>query len=319
MSRLPDISTEIKAGLQDYSTDDIEKKLIPFKKRQFNDLQLKERKLKAKIERARSKSKSTTPRRLSESSDILKSSPPLVIASPIIEQQEEEGDTFDPRRVSPLKLSLRGVVIQQPSSSSNSLDATPDTQQSLVSKDEISEDSSRKKVSSSSQVQIHDDNAVFPGKTKQKDEDETTPSKKDILDVSRDLVLTDDSDIEQSPVKKASRKKISAPKTPVAKKNSLSFEVLKELPLTPKDNLDKKKLDITSPQGISSLLKSPLVSHSILATSSPVSTRASSQKPSSTKSPEAADENLSAATKADNNSSKLKKRNRFTRSEVKLS
>merc|ERR1711902_205437 len=110
----------------------------------------------------------------------------------------------------------------------------------------------------------------------------------------------------------ASRKKTSAPKTPIIKKNSLSFEVLKELPLTPKDNLGKKKLDITSPQGISSLLKSPLVSHSILATSSPVSTRASSQKPSSTKSPEAADENSSAATIAENNSSKVKKRNRFT-------
>merc|ERR1712218_272099 len=44
--RIPNISKEIKACLGDYSAEDIEMKLIPFKKRQFNELQFEEIKLK---------------------------------------------------------------------------------------------------------------------------------------------------------------------------------------------------------------------------------------------------------------------------------
>merc|ERR1712183_234998 len=61
--------------------------------------------------------------------------------------------------------------------------------------------------------------------------------------------------------------------TPLAKvpKESLSFDSIKKLPLTPKENLNlNSKVDISSPKGISELLKSPLISHSLLATSSPV-------------------------------------------------
>ena len=115
-------------------------KLIPFKKRQFNELQFEEIKLKKQIEAARSKS--NTPRRLSDSSDNLRSSPPLVIStSPAPEEEELMEDdnassedvsednkkaagemSEEEKKVSPLKLSLRGVLMRQPSSSSNSTD-----------------------------------------------------------------------------------------------------------------------------------------------------------------------------------------------------
>ena len=145
---------------------------------------------------------------------------------------------------------------------------------------------------------------MFPNKIK----DHTTPdktnkaldtvSKADILDVSRDLTLTDDSDLEQSPVKKQPTP-VPKLKTPVAKKDSLNFGVLKKLPLTPKENITKT-MDTTSPQAISSLLKSPFVqSSSILAPSSPVST-----KPVSTN-VELLDENSSS-----NSSSGLRKKKR---------
>ena len=50
------MNKEIKAVLNDYSTDDIEHRLIPFKKRQFHELLHEEQKLKQQIEKSRSKS-----------------------------------------------------------------------------------------------------------------------------------------------------------------------------------------------------------------------------------------------------------------------
>ena len=253
--RIPNISQEIKACLQDYSAEDIDKKLIPFKKRQFNELQFEETKLKKQIENARSKS--NTPRRLSDSSDNLRSSPPLLIStSPA--GPEEDGE--DDKKVSPLKLSLRGVVIRQPSSSSSSADTMAE----------------RVTVTSHTESDLQqDDNARFPTNTKEAATDLTdlTPNK-NVLDVSQDLTLTDDSDLESSPVKKIKKPRATHLTTPVAKipKESLSFGSVKKLPLTPKENLNlSSKVDISSPKGISELLKSPLISHSLLATSSPVS------------------------------------------------
>jgi len=368
--KVPDINNELKAVLHDYTTYDIEKKLIPFKKRQFDELQFEEKKLRKQIERARSKS--NTPRRMSDSSDQMKSSPPLVIASPNIHQDDDHEDDFCPKRVSPLKLSLRGVVISRPSSSSCSLDT--DTKDSGDDKEH-----DERLSSSNVHIDAEDDNAVFPTKDKEKteassktkkDEKSTTPSSfktkrnirddsgtkeesaptislpddksppvlslpedstsndftailetfsnkseddtpttparsnrklsvpspnklsKDILDVSRDLVLTDDSDLEQTPVKKKKCYKSPVPKT-------LSYDTIKKLPLTPKENITNKKLDITSPQGISDMLKS-----SLMATSSPVSS-----KPSSTNPPEILDENSSSSS-----TNKKKKRKMMSRS-----
>merc|ERR1719341_894108 len=60
-------SIGIKACLKEYSADELENKLIPFKKRQFHELQFEELKIRKQIERARSKS-STPVRSVSESS-----------------------------------------------------------------------------------------------------------------------------------------------------------------------------------------------------------------------------------------------------------
>ena len=247
--------------MQDYSVEDIDKKLIPFKKRQFNELQFEEIKLKKQIENARSKS--NTPRRLSDSSDTPRSSPPLIIStSPACPEEDgelvEEGEEVDDKKVSPLKLSLRGVVIQQPSSSSSSADTMAE----------------RVPVTSHTESALrHDDNAMFPSNNKEVGEVQETPDK-NVLDISQDLTLTDDSDLETSPVKRTRKPRVNHLTTPVAKapKESLSFDSVKKLPLTPKENLNlTSKVDISSPKGISELLKSPLVSHSLLATSSPVS------------------------------------------------
>ena len=291
MFRIPDVSTEIKAVLRDYSSDEIEKKLIPLKKRQFNELQIEEKKLQVKIAR----SKSNTPRRDSECSDVMmKSSPPLVIASPIIEEDEEdmeeENEVFDDKRVSPLKLSLRGIEITRPSSSSCSNDTkdglsapAPDDKAPGVQSNQDTE------------LRLQDDNAMPP----------VTPVKRGaVLDISNDLILTDDSDIEISPVKLKSRNAGAA-----RKQEKLSFSVLKQLPLTPKENLADKKVDVTSTQGISTLLKSPIMSGSLLVASTPVN-----HKTLENKSPASADENSSSSP----GSAKNGKRKRFARSGVKL-
>ena len=86
-----------------------------------------------------------------------------------------------------------------------------------------------------------------------KDEEDNTA-----LDVSQDLTLTDDSDLESSPVKKTKKKQTKILKTPVPKapKESISFDCLKKFPLTPKENFNIHKVDVSSPKGISELLKS---------------------------------------------------------------
>ena len=279
--------------LDKYSADDIEKKLRE-KQRQFHELKFEEKKLKSKIEEARSKS--NTPRRLSESSECLKSSPPLMIASsPPRSHDGDADDESDPRKVSPLKLNIRGVVIAEPSSSSSSLDP-PDRD----NKPSTAPPTTTK--THNIHLESHDDNAMSPikkeDKTPPKDKNLETVSKANVLDVSRDLILTDDSDLEQSPVKQP---KVPQLKTPVGKKDSLSFGVIRKLPLTPKENLNSKKVDMTSPQGISSLLKSPMVGNSMLATSSPLSS-----KPTNSNSPEMLDENSSSS----NSSTSFKKKKR---------
>ena len=291
MFRIPDVSTEIKAVLRDYSSDEIETKLIPLKKRQFNELQIEEKKLQVKIAR----SKSNTPRRDSECSDVMmKSSPPLVIASPIIEEDEEdmveENEVFDDKRVSPLKLSLKGIEITRPSSSS----CSNDTKDGLIAS---APDDKAPGVQSNedTELRLQDDNAMPP----------VTPVKRGaVLDISNDLILTDDSDIEISPVKLKSRNAAAA-----RKQEKLSFSVLKQLPLTPKENLADKKVDVTSTQGISTLLKSPIMSGSLLVASTPVN-----HKTLENKSPASADENTSSSP----GSAKNGKRKRFARSGVKL-
>jgi hypothetical protein len=129
-------------ALHGYSRADIDNTLIPFKKRQFEDLQLEETRLKAAIERQRSAA-STPVRRTSE--------------------QEEPG-----RRVSPIKVSLRDLVIEPPSSSSSE-PSGPAAQDPVVSTVAASDD----------------DNANFPHG----------------LDLSGDLDLTD-SEAEGSPRKR---------------------------------------------------------------------------------------------------------------------
>ena len=89
-----------------------------------------------------------------------------------------------------------------------------------------------------------------------------------MLDVSQDLTLTDDSDHDTAPEKKT-RKTVNS-KRARATKESRNFEGLAKFPLTPRpENQIKDKVDLSSPRGISELLKSPLVSHSLLSSSSP--------------------------------------------------
>ena len=317
--RIPDVSTNIKEVLQDYSSDEIEKKLIPLKKRQFNELQMEEQQLRVKIA---SRSKSNTPRRESECSDVMmKSSPPLVIASPIYEQdelnlkwddeedtEEEDKDVFDDKRVSPLKLSLRGLEVRGSSSSgsgsSNSCSGTsnsgPGSSSSGFAKiPEIV-------TNPDSEHRLQDDNAMFPSKADTQMPPVTPVKRGAVLDITNDLILTDDSDIEISPVKLKGRAAAAA-----RKKQELSFTVLKQLPLTPKDNQAQKKVDEASPEGISTLLKSPIVSGPLLVTSTPVI-----QKPRTLENqpPEKAGEKSSNSADLASNV----RRKRFARTGVKL-
>merc|ERR1719347_36903 len=112
-------------------------------------------------------------------------------------------------------------------------------------------------VTSHTQSELRqDDNARFP--TNSQETTDLTPNK-NILDVSQDLTLTDDSDLETSPVKKKKTARKDPLKTPVAKvtKESPNFDSAKKLPLTPKENLNlRSKVDMSSPKGISELLKS---------------------------------------------------------------
>lgn len=262
---------------------------------------MEEKQLRVKIA---SRSKSNTPRRDSECSDVMmKSSPPLVIASPIIEQDEEDStevednEVFDDKRVSPLKLSLRGIEVRATSSSCSNECDTKDGLSGRGQDGKIQE----LVTNPDSEHRLQDDNAMDTQLPP------VTPVKRGaVLDISNDLILTDDSDIEISPVKLKSRAAAAAAKR---KKEQLSFSVLKQLPLTPKENMAQNKVDVTSPQGISSLLKSPMVSGTLLATSTPVN-----HKTLENQSPEKAIENTSVPADL----AKNVKRKRFARSGVKL-
>lgn len=294
----------MKACLKEYSADELENKLIPFKKRQFHELQFEELKIRKQIERARSKS-STPVRSVSESSASdcphnnstlgssnylpdnpmvdLKMSPMVdTMKSPVVrdrrvsrsnsrsedmkspatrsrnvslcEQKETIVYNVDPvvspsesdRKVSPIKLSLRGVVIERPSSSSS--EANVESVEVILEKVENSSQEERLKLQ-------QDDNAVFP----------TTPTKpsKFNTDVSKDLFLTDDSDFEESPVKVFKQPSYISPfRRP---EGPLDLSSPKRPPLTPKTSLRPQNNDVSSPQGISDMLRSPLVNHSILS------------------------------------------------------
>jgi len=302
-------SIGIKACLKEYSADELENKLIPFKKRQFHELQFEELKIRKQIERARSKS-STPVRSVSESSASdcpqnnsqgsstnylpdnpmvdLKMSPMVdTMKSPVVrdrrvsrsnsrsedmkspatrsrnvslcEQKETIVYNVDPvvspsesdRKVSPIKLSLRGVVIERPSSSSS--EANVESVEVILEKVENSSQEERMKLQ-------QDDNAVFPSM-----KSHTTPTKpsKFSTDVSKDLFLTDDSDFEESPVKVFKQPSYISPfRRP---EGPLDLSSPKRPPLTPKTPLQPQTNDVSSPQGISDMLRSPLVNHSILS------------------------------------------------------
>jgi len=185
-----------------FSTEDIDHKLIPFKKRQFKQLQFEEIQLKAQIA-ARSAS-STPVRSLSESSS-------------------------DEKKVSPIKLSLKDVVIEPPSSSS-------DQPTSASSSSDLGNTSLLDPVAPAPAIPLPpntDDNATFP----------------QTLDSSlvSDLLMTDESEAEPSPVKK--------PKL-------------------------ASRADDTSPQAISSMLRTPLVATTLLPKMKEVNRAGSSGSPS---------------------------------------
>merc|ERR1711915_123113 len=105
---------------------------------------------------------------------------------------------------------------------------------------------------------------------------------------------------------KKRKSKTKSLKTQSSNKETLNFRIMKKLPLTPKENLNEKPVDISSPQGISSLLKSPLVSPPVLAASSPVSSKSNAPVPVHI------DENLSSS--ASGIPKKKKRRVQLTRS-----
>ena len=251
---------------------------------------------------------------------MMKSSPPLVIASPIYEQdelnltwhdeqdteEEEDNGVFDDKRVSPLKLSLRGLEVRGSSSSgsgsSNSCSGASGPGSSSSGSAKIPEIV----TNPDSEHRLQDDNAMFPSKVDTQTPPVTPVKRGAVLDITNDLILTDDSDIEISPVKLKGRAAAAA-----RKKQELSFTVLKQLPLTPKDNQAQKKVDEASPEGISTLLKSPMVSGPLLVTSTPVI-----QKPRTLENqpPEKADEKSSSSADLASNV----RRKRFARTGVKL-
>jgi len=274
----------IKACLKEYSAEDIENKLIPFKKRQFHELHIEELKIKKQIERARSKS-NTPVRSVSESSASdfpLNNSAPNVSTSTVVDTAIVDNSpipTKSPvtrgrrvsrnnsrsdapcgqgvgvpsndetdKKVSPIKLSLKGVVIERPSSSSCSSEAFAENVEVILEKVEQNNQEENMRLG-------QDDNAVF----------HTTPPKPSrTTDVAKDLFLTDDSDIEESPVKV--HKDPSSFISPFRKpEGPLDLSSPKRASITPKTSARSRDPDISSPQGISELLKSPLVNNSILS------------------------------------------------------
>jgi hypothetical protein len=272
----PEEDISIAACLKQYSEEDIENKLIPFKKRQFHELHIEEIKIKKQIERARSKS-NTPVRSVSESSvsdcpvntstqnnsathtvdttrgevkmsttvSTGENAPARRVSRTNTRGDQSARVSRSEKKVSPIKLSLRGVVIERPSSSSS--EAITENVEVILEKVE-QEQTSEEKLE-------QDDNAVFHSMGP------STPPKQILpTDVSKDLFLTDDSDIEDSPVKVC--KDPSSYISPFRKpEGPLDLSSPKRPPRTPQT----KAADVSSPRGISELLKSPLVNNSILS------------------------------------------------------
>jgi len=306
----------IKACLKEYSAEDIENKLIPFKKRQFHELHIEELKIKKQIERARSKS-NTPVRSVSESSasdfpsnnsaqncstssavdNSLVDKSPDSIESPVtrgrrvsrsdaqnVHEVCKEGSD---KKVSPIKLSLKGVVIERPSSSSS--EAFAENVEVILEKVEQSNQEENTRLG-------QDDNAVF----------HTTPPKPSrTTDVSKDLFLTDDSDFEESPVKV--NKDLSSFISPFRKpEGPLDLSSPRRASLTPKTSARSRDPDISSPQGISELLKSPLVNNSILAPNTGFVSSKSNFGPAVTSTPCASTTTVTNSSKVSTSSSLLK-------------
>jgi len=306
----------IKACLKEYSAEDIENKLIPFKKRQFHELHIEELKIKKQIERARSKS-NTPVRSVSESSasdfplnnsaqncstssavdNSLVDKSPTSIESPVtrgrrvsrsdaqnVHEVCKEGSD---KKVSPIKLSLKGVVIERPSSSSS--EAFAENVEVILEKVEQSNQEENTRLG-------QDDNAVF----------HTTPPKPSrTTDVSKDLFLTDDSDFEESPVKV--NKDLSSFISPFRKpEGPLDLSSPRRASLTPKTSARSRDPDISSPQGISELLKSPLVNNSILAPNTGFVSSKSNFGPAVTSTPCASTTTVTSSSKVSTSSSLLK-------------
>jgi len=309
----------IKACLKEYSAEDIENKLIPFKKRQFHELHIEELKIKKQIERARSKS-NTPVRSVSESSasdfplnnsaqncstssavdNSLVDKSPTSIESSVTRgrrvsrsnsrsdvQGEEVCKEGSDKKVSPIKLSLKGVVIERPSSSSS--EAFAENVEVILEKVEQSNQEENTRLG-------QDDNAVF----------HTTPPKPSrTTDVAKDLFLTDDSDFEESPVKV--NKDLSSFISPFRKpEGPLDLSSPRRASLTPKTSARSRDPDISSPQGISELLKSPLVNNSILAPNTGFVSSKSNFGPAVTSTPCASTTTVNSSSKVSTSSSLLK-------------
>ena len=215
----------MKSCLRQYSVEDIDNKLIPFKRKQFDELQTEEAKLKQQLGRVES------------------------------EQTNAGGEKVKgcqpDKKVAPLKLSLRGVVVRAGSSSCSN-DTEP-----------VEENSGKVLAAAAGEESGGgvDDNAVFPSLPIQPS---YQPS--EVPDVSKDLFLSDDSDVcdGDSPVKKQQQQLITQepPATPAT--------------VTVQEEPTVGKLDLTSPQGISSLLKSPF--HARLVSLSEISKKPDSSK-----------------------------------------
>lgn len=230
-----------KACLKEYSEEDIDNKLIPFKKRQFFELQYEEQKLKKQIERARSKS-NTPVRTVSESS---------------------AHDVSDGKK-SPIKLclNLKDIVIEPPSSSSE------ETNVESVVLQEAPPTTSQQPVPNS------DDNAVFapPAPSPVKPVHSPSPVKQQAtaLDISHDLAMTDESESEpDSPIKRLSRSQFDSPLKRARSQLTASLLSPRLAPQGSPLDLSSPRMmppttpvgtkDPSSPLNISNILKSPMV------------------------------------------------------------
>jgi len=183
-----------------FSTEDIDHKLIPFKKRQFKQLQFEEIQLKAQIA-ARSAS-STPVRSVSESST-------------------------EEKKVSPIKLSLKDVVIEPPSSSSD----LPTSASS--SSDHLGGTSLLDSLPTPAAPAV-----PLPPNT---DDNATFPQTLDNSLVFSDLQMTDESEAELSPVKRRSKAALHKDITSPQAISSLLRKPLVATSLLPKARGEKRE------------------------------------------------------------------------------